>query len=142
MPSILSAIFPPAPQFTSKDLSSLPGKVYIITGAASGIGFELAKILYSKGGTVYIAARSITRCNGAIEKIKGGAAQQTEGEETNGRLEAMVVDLADLATVKGAVETFLSKETRLDVLVHNAGVMTPPAGSKAKLVSKKIRKQA
>jgi len=47
----------------------------------------------------------------------------------------MVVDLADLRTVKGAVEGFLAREGRLDVLVHNAAVMTPPAGSKDKLVS-------
>lgn len=46
----------------------------------------------------------------------------------------MVVDLADLGTVKGAVDEFLGREDRLDVLVHNAGVMTPPAGSKDKLV--------
>jgi len=49
-------------------------------------------------------------------------------------LESMVVDLADLGTVKGAVDEFLGRESRLDVLVHNAGVMQPPAGSKDKQV--------
>jgi retinol dehydrogenase-12 len=130
MPSTFSAIFPPAPTFTDKDLPSLTGKVYIVTGAASGVGFELAKILYAAGGSVYIAARSTSRCEGAIEKIKS----QTKGEKISGRLESMVVDLADLRTVKGAVDEFLRRETRLDVLVHNAGVMTPPTGSKDKLV--------
>lgn len=69
MPSTFSAVFPPRPTFTDKDLPLLRGKVYIVTGAASGIGFELAKILYAAGGAVYIAARSTTRCEGAIEKI-------------------------------------------------------------------------
>jgi retinol dehydrogenase-12 len=46
----------------------------------------------------------------------------------------MVVDLADLQTVKPAVESFLAREHRLDVLVHNAAVMSPPSGSKDKLV--------
>ncbi|KAH7374071.1 putative short-chain dehydrogenase [Cadophora sp. MPI-SDFR-AT-0126] len=128
MPSTFSAMFPPAPTFTEKDLPSLTGKVYIVTGAASGVGFELAKILYLAGGTVYIAARSTTRCEGAIDKIK----TQTSGVKSSGKLESMVVDLADLRTVKGAIDEFLRRETRLDVLVHNAGVMTPPAGSKDK----------
>jgi retinol dehydrogenase-12 len=130
MPSAFSAIFPPAPTFTDRDLPSLAGKVYIVTGAASGLGFELAKILYVAGGTVYIAARSTSRCEGAIEKIKS----QTRETKSAGKLESMVVDLADLRTVKGAVDEFLRRETRLDVLVHNAGVMIPPAGSKDKLV--------
>jgi retinol dehydrogenase-12 len=130
MPSTFSALFPPAPTFTDKDLQYLSGKVYIVTGAASGVGFELAKILYVAGGTVHIAARSRSRCEGAIEKIK----TQTGGRNSAGKLESMVVDLADLGTVRGAVDEFLRRETRLDVLVHNAGVMTPPAGSKDKQV--------
>jgi retinol dehydrogenase-12 len=131
MVSAFSAIFPPSPTFIDANLPSLDGKVYIVTGAASGVGFELAKILYAAGGTVYIAARSSSRCTEAIEKIK---AQVKGGKE--GRLESMVVDLADLSTVRAAVEGFLGRETRLDVLFHNAGVMTPPAGSKDKLVSR------
>lgn len=130
MPSLLSALFPPAPTFTDKDLPSLAGKVYIITGAASGLGFELAKILYSAGGTVYIAARSKARCERAIENIKA----KMIGRRTRGELKLMVIDLADLGTVKGAVEKFLDQETRLDVLVNNAGVMMPPEGSRGKQV--------
>jgi retinol dehydrogenase 12 len=130
MPSLFSALFPPAPTFTDKDLPSLGGKVYIITGAASGLGFELAKILYVAGGTVYIVARSASRCEGAIENIKA----QTAGRRTEGKLKLMVIDLADLGTVKGAVEEFLGRETRLDILVNNAGVMMPPEGSKGKQV--------
>jgi NAD(P)-dependent dehydrogenase (short-subunit alcohol dehydrogenase family) len=128
--SNFSATFPPPPTFTDKNLPSISGKVYIVTGAASGVGFELAKILYSTGGTVYIAARSTSRCQGAIEKIK----KQVKGGN-RGALKSMVVDLADLATVKPAAQEFLEREKRLDVLFHNAGVMTPPAGSKDKLVS-------
>ncbi|KAG0646559.1 Short-chain dehydrogenase reductase [Hyphodiscus hymeniophilus] len=128
MPSLFSAIFPPPPTFTEKDLQSLAGKVFIVTGAASGVGFELAKILYGAGGTVYIAARSTSRCEGAIQKIKN----QAGNSKPVGRLESIVVDLADLASVKDAANEFLRRETRLDVLVHNAGVMMPPAGSKGK----------
>jgi retinol dehydrogenase-12 len=135
--STLNAMFPPAPTFTDANLPSQKGRVIIVTGAASGVGFELAKILYLAGGTVYIAARSTSRCEGAIQKLL----EQTEnmeigkGGKGKGKLESMVVDLVDLGTVKPAVESFLEKEERLDVLVHNAAVMTPPAGSKDKMVS-------
>lgn len=129
--STLSAFFPPPPTFLPKDLPSLKGRVHIITGAASGIGYELAKILYLKGGVVYIAARSTQRCNGAIEKLL--AETKSEGKE-KGRLESMVIDLGDLRTIRAGVETFLGKEERLDVLVHNAGVMEPPKGSRDVLV--------
>jgi retinol dehydrogenase-12 len=131
MPSLLGAMFPPSPKFTDANLPSLGGKVYIITGAASGIGFELAKQLYAAGGAVYIAARSTARCEGAISKIK----TEVGKGEAIGRLESMVVDLADLRTIKAPIDEFMRKEQRLDVLFHNAGVMTPPAGSKDALVS-------
>lgn len=134
MPSKLSTLFPPAPTFTEDHLPSLTGKVYIVTGAASGVGFELAKMLYAAGGTVYIAARSVARCAGAIEKLKTQV--QAANGKTLGRLESLVIDLADLRTVKAPIEEFLRKEERLDVLVHNAAVMTPPAGSKDDLVSR------
>jgi retinol dehydrogenase 12 len=130
MPSLYSAIFPPVPSFTDEDLPSLVGKVFIVTGAASGLGFELAKMLYVAGGTVYIAARSASRCKGAIDKIQA----QISGPKSEGKLKNMIIDLADLGAVKGAVEKFLRQETRLDILVNNAGVMLPPAGSKNKQV--------
>lgn len=137
MPQIsqFSAFFPPPPKFTDKDLPSLKGKVYIVTGGASGVGYELAKILYVAGGTVYIAARSTPRCEGAIEKIK---LETRASEKKNGELKSMVVDLADMTTLKPAAEKFMREESRLDVLVHNAAVMTPPAGSKNKHVGETL----
>jgi retinol dehydrogenase-12 len=135
--SALNAFFPPAPTFTDANLPSQKGRVVIVTGAASGVGFELVKILYLAGGTVYIAARSTSRCEVAIQKLLEETRYLGTGKDgmVKGKLESMVVDLADLRTVKPAVESFLQKEERLDVLVHNAAVMTPPAGSKDKLVS-------
>lgn len=130
MVSLFSAMFPPAPSFKEKDLPDLTGKVFIITGAASGVGFELAKMLYVAGGTVYIAARSASRCEGAIEKIE----TQSNGKKAEAKLKSMTINLADLSTVKAAVDEFLRQETRLDVLVHNAAVMNAPEGSKGKQV--------
>lgn len=73
-----------------------------------------------------MGARSSSRVEGGIKDI--AAAHPS----SKGRLGSFVVDLADLETIKPAVEEFLSKEQRLDVLVLNAGVMMPPAGSKSK----------
>lgn len=129
---LLSAVFPPKPPFTPANLPSLTGRVIIITGAASGVGYELAKILYLAGGTVYIAARSTARCQEAIDKI---ISETSNAKGKWGKLRSMVIDLADLKTTKPAVESFLEKEERLDVLVHNAGVMVPPVGSVTKDVS-------
>lgn len=127
---MLSSIFPPAPSFTEKNLASLTGKVFIVTGAASGVGFELAKILYIAGGNVYVSARSASQCESAINLIKA----QISGSQSKGNLSPMVFDLADLSTIKPATDRFLAKESRLDALINNAAVMNPKLGSQGKQV--------
>ncbi|KAF1958352.1 NAD(P)-binding protein, partial [Byssothecium circinans] len=117
-------LFPPAPTFTEKNLLELSSKVYIITGATSGVGLELAKILYTLHATVYIGARSSSRFDTATAAIKA------ECTDSKGALKPFIADLASLRTIKPAVDAFLNEEYRLDVLFLNAGVMTPPAGSK------------
>lgn len=118
-----SQAFPPAPTFTEKSLGSLAGKIYIVTGANAGVGKELARILYSLNSTVYVAARSSEKAAAAIEWIK------SQHPNSTGTLHYLSLDLGDLTTIKRTAQEFLSKETRLDVLFNNAGVMTPPQGS-------------
>ncbi|KAI0886591.1 NAD(P)-binding protein [Annulohypoxylon maeteangense] len=114
--SQFTQLFPSCPKFTDKDVPDQIGKVFIVTGGASGVGFEVSRILYEKNATVYIAARTESKAGKAINNIK-----QRYG--SNGRLESLVLDLANPATIKPAVESFTSKEQRLDVLFNNAGVM-------------------
>jgi NAD(P)-dependent dehydrogenase (short-subunit alcohol dehydrogenase family) len=122
-----SQAFPPTPSFTEASLStSLKDKVYIVTGATAGVGKELARVLYSLNGTVYLAARSKERATAAISWI------QESHPSSTGRLEFLHLELADLESVKPAAEAFLAKEKRLDVLFNNAGVMVPPQGSTTK----------
>ena len=125
MGSTWSQLFPPAPSFRETNLPSLKGKVFLITGGASGIGRELASILYKAGGRIYIAGRSEDNAEEAIKSIKSSEATSS----TAGQLEYLSLDLQDLTTIKPAVQSFKDKEAQLDVLWNNAGVSLPPLGS-------------
>ncbi|PVH76768.1 NAD(P)-binding protein [Cadophora sp. DSE1049] len=126
MGKLLSQFFPPSPTFTEKDVPSLAGKVFIVTGGNSGVGFELVKILYAKGGIVYIASRSPDKVATAINEIK--ALHTT----TIGKLNGLYLDLGDLTTVPPCVSAFLAQESRLDVLFNNAGISQEPYGTVSK----------
>ncbi|KAI9737860.1 MAG: hypothetical protein M1834_009230 [Cirrosporium novae-zelandiae] len=121
---ILTQLYPPKSDFTDKVLPSLHGKVHIVTGSNTGVGKELARILYSKHAKVYVAARSEDKANKAIEAIKKTT------PESAGELIFLYLDLIDLTTIKASAENLLSKENKLHVLFNNAGVMGPPQGSK------------
>ncbi|KAI4705579.1 hypothetical protein J4E81_000462 [Alternaria sp. BMP 2799] len=121
-----SQFFPPAPSFTESSLPNLSGKVYIVTGASAGIGKELSRLLYTHNATVYIAARSAEKAHAAISYIKEAC------PDSKGTLHYLHLDLDDLSGIKASAESFLAKESRLDVLFNNAGVMVPPVGSTTK----------
>lgn len=97
-----------------------------MTGGASGIGLELVKILYSHNAKVYVAARSEQKASKAIASVEASY------PKSGGDLVFLYLDLDDLTVVKQSAESFLSKESKLDVLWNNAGVMIPPEGSKTK----------
>ncbi|KAK5689112.1 short-chain alcohol dehydrogenase [Elasticomyces elasticus] len=121
--AFFQCFFVGTPSFTEKELPDQTGRVLIVTGGYAGCGKELSKILYQKNGTVYVAGRSKEKASAAIDEIRKAY------PSSDGHLEFLKVDLADLPTIKGSVEDFLSRESRLDVLTNNAGVMTPPKGS-------------
>lgn len=93
-------------------------QVFIVTGATSGVGAELAQILYAHNATVYIAARSKEKATFTMKKIKTA---ETTANST-GKLAFLPVDLSDLTTIRQAANDFLALESRLDVLWLNAGV--------------------
>ena len=114
----------PAPDLTEKNLPNQAGKVHIVTGGYAGVGEQLVKILYGKGARVYVAGRSESKAKASIERVKSACPNGL------GQLIFLKLDLADLTSIKASAEGFLAKETRLDVLVNNAGVMNPPKGTK------------
>lgn len=118
--------------------NSMQGKTVLITGGNSGIGFESAKILAIEAGAdVVICGRNQKRVNEAVEKIEALLAEcknsvvhdaQTGKTKptTCGRIQGMHMDLASFASVEKFSAEFLQKFDRLDVLVHNAGMMIFP----------------
>lgn len=110
-------------EWSVMDIPGLAGKVALVTGGNTGIGFEVAKQLAAKGATVTIASRSKERVDKAISEIKV--------LHPDAKLCGMVVDLASLSSIKAFVEEFKASNTRLDLLVDNAGVFTPPANKTA-----------
>lgn len=101
-------------------------QVFIVTGGASRVSRELVNILYTKNSTVYIAARSESKARETIAWCEAGH------PSSEGKVNYLPLDLDDLSGIKKSAEEFLAKETRLDVLWNNAGVMVPPAGSETK----------
>ena len=99
-------------------ISNQLGKVVIVTGANSGIGFEVAKAFAQKGAEVILACRSLDRGNAALNEIKNLYPES--------KAKVMVLDLMDLSSVRNFAENFLKEYLRLDVLVNNAGIMTSP----------------
>lgn len=100
--------------------SNYQQQIFLVTGGYAGIGYELCQILYAHNATIYIAGRSQQKASDAISRLQKAAPNSA------GRVEFLQMDLNDLATVKSGVQTFLSREDRLHVLVNNAGVSAVP----------------
>ncbi len=94
------------------------GRIAIVTGANSGIGYETARALAHGGATVIMACRSRQKGTEAAEGIRD--------ENPRGDVEMMQIDLADLASVRRFAEAYRASHNRLDLLINNAGVMRPP----------------
>ena len=103
------------------DATAMPdqtGRVAIVTGANSGIGFETAKESAKKGATVVMACRNQAKGEAAADAIGG--------EQPAGSVEVMALDLSSLASVRAFAAEFSAKFERLDLLINNAGVMALP----------------
>ena len=104
--------------WTSEQIEDQAGRVAIVTGANSGIGYESAKTLAARGATVIIASRNEQRGSKAMEDLRREVAGAT--------VELMLLDLASQASVRAFAEAFKARFDRLDLLINNAGVMMPP----------------
>ncbi|RKL11614.1 hypothetical protein BFJ71_g97 [Fusarium oxysporum] len=123
---VRQSLFAGSPRYTENDLPDLKGKVVAITGSNTGVGKEIAKMVYSKNAKVYMFARTTTKNEKTRDEIKAAF------PESRGELICIQLDLADLDSVQAAAAEFISREDKLHVLFNNAGVGFPEYGSKTK----------
>lgn len=93
-------------------------KLAIVTGATSGIGAETALALAGAGARVILASRNAAKGAEVLEWIRGIHPLANVGFE--------ILDLASLASVQDFAERIAWEESRIDLLVNNAGVMAIP----------------
>ncbi|KAH7101779.1 NAD(P)-binding protein [Auriculariales sp. MPI-PUGE-AT-0066] len=117
MGSTLSVFFPSKPRWTAANIGDLSGKIYLVTGGNDGIGYETAKELLKHNGKVYIGCRSQPKAEAALARLK---------TETGRQAYFLSLDLSDLNAVKSSAEQFRTFETKLNVLIANAGVWCSP----------------
>lgn len=97
---------------------SQAGRVAIVTGANTGLGFETAKGLAAKGADVVMACRNAEKASAAAAQIKA--------DVPDAKLHLMDLDLASLASVRNFADRVLADFDRIDLLINNAGVMMSP----------------
>lgn len=110
-------------KWTLDDMPDQTGRLAIVTGANTGIGFEAAKALATKGARVALACRSASKGQEAVDRIRA--------EDAHAKAELRSLDLSDLNNVADFAARFAAENERLDLLILNAGVMVPPASRTA-----------
>jgi protochlorophyllide reductase len=101
---------------------ALGGKIFLITGANRGIGYEVALELVLRGARVLLACRDTARGAAAARELSRLAA-------ASARAEPISIDLASLSSVRRAAEAIVRNYPPLDVVIDNAGVMALTRGS-------------
>ncbi|KAG8998641.1 hypothetical protein FRB94_006732 [Tulasnella sp. JGI-2019a] len=115
---MMSEMRPPASHFLPvRDIPDLSGKVMIVTGGNNGLGKETIQELLKKNAKVYMASRSRTRAEEAINDLE---------QKTGKRAIFLKLDLASLDSITKAAREFQRQETVLDVLFNSGGVMNTP----------------
>ena len=95
-------------------MSDLAGRTFLVTGANAGIGYATALDLARRGGRVHVACRSQAKGEAVVAAITAAAGSD--------QVRLLLLDLADLASVRRAADDFLALGEPLHVLVNNAGV--------------------
>lgn len=111
--------------YSHGQIPDLSGKVVIVTGANTGLGYATMVALGAHGAHVIAACRSEQRATEAIEKAKKEIkANYPNAPEPN--LEFLQLDLNDINNCAQAAKNFLSKNLPLHILINNSGIMTTP----------------
>ena len=103
-----------AEQIAADNADAIRGKVVLVTGAASGIGFETARVFAKFGATVFVTARSADKATKAADAIRALVPE--------GSIKTLAVDLSNIKDIKRAADEFLALKSPLHILVNNAGM--------------------
>jgi len=107
-------------KYLNKNIPSLEGKIYVITGSNSGIGFSLAMQLAYKGASIVMACRSKDRAIEAKEKILK--------EVENAKIDILLMDQSSFESIRSFVKELTSKYEHIDGFIFNAGIYHPKKG--------------
>jgi NAD(P)-dependent dehydrogenase (short-subunit alcohol dehydrogenase family) len=92
-------------------MSDKAGRIALVTGANRGIGFEVCRQLASAGFIVLLTARDARKAKAAADALRSA-----------GRVEPLVLDVADAHSITNAAAEVANLYERLDVLINNAGI--------------------
>ena len=104
------------------DIPDLSDKVILVTGGNAGLGFETIKHLAKhRPAHIYLAARSAEKAEKAIQDIR-------QSEDATAPISFLPLDLSSFDSIKSAVAKLQQSESRLDILINNAGIMMTAEG--------------
>jgi NAD(P)-dependent dehydrogenase (short-subunit alcohol dehydrogenase family) len=105
-------------KWTSGEVPGQRGRLAVVTGANTGLGFETARVLAARGASVVLAVRDTDKGKAAAARIAGTAPAAT--------VTVQPLDLTSLESVRAAAAELRARHPAIDLLVNNAGVMFPP----------------
>jgi NAD(P)-dependent dehydrogenase (short-subunit alcohol dehydrogenase family) len=106
-----------ANKWTESDVPDQSGRVAIVTGSNTGLGYETARVLAARGAHVVLAVRDVEKGQAAAAKISGISPRAD--------IKVQPLDLGSLQSVRTAADEIKAAYPRIDLLINNAGVMYP-----------------
>ena len=105
-------------KWTSGDVPGQHGRLAVVTGANTGLGFETARVLAARGASVVLAVRDTDKGKRAADRIAVTA--------PGANVMVQPLDLASLDSIRAAARELRAQHPRIDLLINNAGVMFTP----------------
>ncbi|KAF4633028.1 hypothetical protein G7Y89_g5100 [Cudoniella acicularis] len=106
------------PSFHPSTLPDLTDKVFLVTGGNAGIGYQTILHLAQRNASIYMGCRSESKGKAAVSSIKDLV--------PTANIQLLILDHMDLSSVAAAAQDFIRRETKLHVIVNNAGIMAVP----------------
>lgn len=108
-------------EWTAADVPDQEGRVVVITGANTGIGYEAAAVLAGKGAHVVLAVRNTDKGRAAADRIHAAT--------PHADVTVRELDLTSLDSIRAAADELRADYPRIDLLINNAGVMMTEKGT-------------